>query len=215
MRWQWLDHMQVICSLLQTDNDNSTSSLKFFYGLDALPAAQLTVSKHWRQIHNTIILLRKYKISSLCSKKLSASGNFAPRQIPWPGALPQTPTISLNICYSPNLQCLDKSLVAWHIVAQSHLKTQHIQQSVAAATALVCFADRKQVCYVVNTHYWRTLFQLKNSSLISLHFLCSQHKCVPVKVEWNILCMWLEYLKCSALCLSLRCQCSGTVHTVE
>jgi len=45
--WQWrhLGHMQV-CTSLQTDNHASTSPLKFFYWLDALPAAQPTASKH-------------------------------------------------------------------------------------------------------------------------------------------------------------------------
>jgi len=44
--WQWhqLGHMQV-CTLLQTDNQASTSPL-IFYGPDALPAAQPTASKH-------------------------------------------------------------------------------------------------------------------------------------------------------------------------
>jgi len=40
--WQWyqLDHMQIIiCTLFQTDNHTTTSSLNF-YGLDALPATQ-------------------------------------------------------------------------------------------------------------------------------------------------------------------------------
>jgi len=32
----------------QTDNHASTPPLKFFYRPDALPAAQPTVSKHWR-----------------------------------------------------------------------------------------------------------------------------------------------------------------------
>jgi len=38
--WQWhqLDHMQVSISF-QTDNHTSTPPLKFFYRLDALPAA--------------------------------------------------------------------------------------------------------------------------------------------------------------------------------
>jgi len=51
MRWQWhqLDHMQVSCTLLQTDNYASTSPLSF-YRPDALPAAQPAASKHWR--HN-------------------------------------------------------------------------------------------------------------------------------------------------------------------
>jgi len=34
MGWQWhqLNHMQIICTLLQTDNHASTSSLSFFTG---------------------------------------------------------------------------------------------------------------------------------------------------------------------------------------
>ena len=46
MGWQWhqLDHMQIICTTLQTDNHAITPSLNF-YGPDALPDAQLTVSK--------------------------------------------------------------------------------------------------------------------------------------------------------------------------
>jgi len=41
--------MQV-CISLQTDNHASTPPLKFFYRPDALPAAQPTASKHWRQV---------------------------------------------------------------------------------------------------------------------------------------------------------------------
>ena len=49
--WQWhpLGHMQV-CTLLQTDNHASTPLHSVFYRPDALPAAQPTASKHWRQI---------------------------------------------------------------------------------------------------------------------------------------------------------------------
>ena len=48
--WQChqLGHMQV-CTLLQTDNHASTPQLSF-YRPDALPAAQPTASKHWRNI---------------------------------------------------------------------------------------------------------------------------------------------------------------------
>jgi len=44
MGWQWhqLDHMQIICTSLQTDNHASTSPLSFCR-LDALPAAQQTL----------------------------------------------------------------------------------------------------------------------------------------------------------------------------
>jgi len=40
MRWQWhqLDHRQIMCTSLQTDNHASTSPLSF-YSPDALPAA--------------------------------------------------------------------------------------------------------------------------------------------------------------------------------
>jgi len=45
--WQWhqLDHMQTICTSLQTDNHTNTPSLNF-YRLEALPDAQPTVSVH-------------------------------------------------------------------------------------------------------------------------------------------------------------------------
>jgi len=48
--WQWhqLDHMQIIYTWLRTDNHASTSPLSF-YSLNALPAAQPTPSRHWRQ----------------------------------------------------------------------------------------------------------------------------------------------------------------------
>ena len=45
--WQWHQLGQV-CTLLQTDNHASTPPLSF-YRPDALPAAQPTASKHWRQ----------------------------------------------------------------------------------------------------------------------------------------------------------------------
>ena len=50
IRWQshQLYRMQIICTLLQTDNHASTSPLSF-YRPDALPAAQPTASEHWRQ----------------------------------------------------------------------------------------------------------------------------------------------------------------------
>ena len=46
--WQWhqLGHMQV-CTLLQTDNQASTTPFKVFYRPDALPAAQPRESKHY------------------------------------------------------------------------------------------------------------------------------------------------------------------------
>jgi len=48
MGWQWhqQDHMQIICTSLQTDNHTSISPLSF-YRPDVLPANQPTASMHW------------------------------------------------------------------------------------------------------------------------------------------------------------------------
>jgi len=44
-QWHWLEHMQIICTSLQTDNHASTSPLSF-YRMDAIPATKPTASKH-------------------------------------------------------------------------------------------------------------------------------------------------------------------------
>jgi len=49
MGWQWLDYMKIICTSLQTDNHTGTSPFTF-YRPHALPAAQPTASKHYRQL---------------------------------------------------------------------------------------------------------------------------------------------------------------------
>jgi len=48
--WQWHqpDHMQIICTSLQTDNLASTLSLNFW--LAKCSSWHPTVSKHWRQV---------------------------------------------------------------------------------------------------------------------------------------------------------------------
>jgi len=63
--WQWhqLDHMQIICTSLQTDNHASTSSLSF-YRPDALPAAQPTASKHCTALVEQFITLLMDRLSS-------------------------------------------------------------------------------------------------------------------------------------------------------
>jgi len=47
MQWHQLDHMQTICTSLQTANHTNTTSINF-YRPDALPYEQSTMSKHWR-----------------------------------------------------------------------------------------------------------------------------------------------------------------------
>ena len=60
--WHWhqLGHMQV-CTLLQTDNHASTPLLSF-YRPDALPAAQTTVSEHWRHTHTHTLTNKPFLI---------------------------------------------------------------------------------------------------------------------------------------------------------
>jgi len=54
MRWQWhqLDHMQIICTLLQTNNHTSTSWLNFLQARCSSwrPTNKPKMSKHWRHI---------------------------------------------------------------------------------------------------------------------------------------------------------------------
>jgi len=58
MQWHQLDHMQTTCTSLQTDNHTNTSSLNF-YRPDTLHDAQLTVSKHWRQRPDALLLKKE------------------------------------------------------------------------------------------------------------------------------------------------------------
>jgi len=75
MGWQWhqLDHVQIICTLLQRDNHASISPLSF-YRPDALPATQPTASKHWRHMgkinqntkNTNSYLITAWQTSALC-----------------------------------------------------------------------------------------------------------------------------------------------------
>jgi len=58
MQWHQLDHMQTVCTLLQTDNDTDTNAPSLnLYRPDALPDAQPTVSKHRRHYMSRYIHL--------------------------------------------------------------------------------------------------------------------------------------------------------------
>jgi len=61
MGWQWhqLDHMQMLCTSIQTDNHASTSSLNF-YRPHGLPTSQPTVSMHCRQAEYTYMYFMMY-----------------------------------------------------------------------------------------------------------------------------------------------------------
>ena len=74
MQWHQLDHMQTICTLLQTDNQINTPSLNF-YRSDTLPDTQPTVSKHCTQ-HKCLISEGKRqenKQKPTCAERLGTS----------------------------------------------------------------------------------------------------------------------------------------------
>jgi len=52
MRWQWhqLDHMQIICTLLQTDNHPSTLPLVFTDWMPFLPPNRVKAVKDYHQM---------------------------------------------------------------------------------------------------------------------------------------------------------------------
>jgi len=55
-QWHQLDHIQTICTLLQTDDHINASSLNF-YGPNTLPDAHPTVSKYSMQSDLSITLI--------------------------------------------------------------------------------------------------------------------------------------------------------------
>jgi len=61
MGWQWHqpDHMQIICTTLQTDNHASTIT-QFFMGPGALPDAQPSVKALKAAYYENKIQIRKY-----------------------------------------------------------------------------------------------------------------------------------------------------------
>ena len=67
-QWHWLDHIQIICTSLPTDNHASSSLLKFFNGPDALPASQPSVSKHCpgKEAIQWVLLLLLCRAMLLC-----------------------------------------------------------------------------------------------------------------------------------------------------
>jgi len=72
--WQWhqLDHMQTICTSLQTDNHTNISSLNV-YRPDARSDDQPTVSKHWRQQAATVLTVKVYTAAATYRIRLKIS----------------------------------------------------------------------------------------------------------------------------------------------
>jgi len=132
MGWQWhqLYDMQIICTSLQTDSHASTSPLSF-YRPDALPAAQRTVSKHWRQKH---ILLQVVKvILHKATSPLQPDGSvvftrWCQCALPWGhgGHIVATWWMWLNLCFlgptwvhNPNSKSIGSAIFA-QLTAESH-----------------------------------------------------------------------------------------------
>ena len=75
MGWQshQLDHMQIICTSLQTDNHTSTSSLSF-YRLDALPCRPTNSVKSLKAQSESDASLKSVRLW-ICKKLLESNNN--------------------------------------------------------------------------------------------------------------------------------------------
>ena len=92
IRWQWhqLDHMQVICTSIQTDNHTSTSSLKFFMGqMLFLPSKQQHQSIEGTTIWKLMTIIKLF----ICNDERQVLLNSDQKARCWQPEL-------TNICYS-------------------------------------------------------------------------------------------------------------------
>ena len=94
--WHQLDHMQTICTSLQTDNHTNTSSLNF-YRPDALSDAQPTASKHWREMAElvTCTFWRSSELSRVIGANRCVSLAYVALSWTAPPPLPSPPTVRL------------------------------------------------------------------------------------------------------------------------
>jgi len=110
-RWHQLDHMQIICTLLETDNHASTSSLNI-YMLDAFPDTQPSVSKHWRQYYQMSLInffhLLWFVAFCLFSFLVQQSFYHNLSALPWVLHLPLC-----NLCTSSSYCNTDDKSSAW------------------------------------------------------------------------------------------------------
>ena len=113
--WQWhqLNHMQVICTLLQTDNHASTSSLKFLWAgcpschptnsvkaLKAQSQSTMLCKYHWWTCHpeSTKIVHTLHSIYIPCIK--APKSTYISRKI-WFSSYYGTLTTTIKLCYHP------------------------------------------------------------------------------------------------------------------
>jgi len=133
MGWQWhqLDHMQIICTSLQTDSFASTSPLSF-HRPDALPVAvaQPTASKHWREsMRNGISAAEKrYCVCYTVSRSLSVSKTCktCSRCCHWVLAL------CLRVDYLPMFQQLYMLCELWNNITETTSETLLLANSIDA-----------------------------------------------------------------------------------
>jgi len=83
MGWQWhqLDHVQIICTSLQTDNQASISPLSF-YRPDALPATQPTASEQSCK-EKKFKTIKSITVLNIAQKSGPTGGAYSAPQTPW------------------------------------------------------------------------------------------------------------------------------------
>ena len=104
MKWHQLDHMQTICTSLQTDNQASTPPLSFLQA-GCLPAAQPTASNHWRHMlyEENNLLSQRWKIGKVLGINCSLPSRHLVL-LPRPRPRPPPPPRSSEYDSEPPLQ---------------------------------------------------------------------------------------------------------------
>jgi len=121
MQWHQLDHMQTVCTSLQTDNHTNTLSLDF-YRPDALLDAEPTVLKHWRAVSTVIScvlfanLFRTCRTSSFCTVAWQLARFQLTRRIAW----------SLGDIWASCFSFDRADWQSWVHIPFAHLRTQYL-----------------------------------------------------------------------------------------
>jgi len=141
--WQWyqLDHMQIVCTLLQTDNHASTSSLSF-YRPDALPDTQPTVSKHWMCCKKPYVDNNNNCSMALCPDKPVPEKTFTYSHLSWSSTIfyQLPPSTMIHSIFPVEFMCLTVFLhnlspsplwsISWpgnlHFIYSIHFFTQSL-----------------------------------------------------------------------------------------
>ena len=147
--WQWhqLGHTQV-CTLLQTDN-HASAHHSVFYRPDALPAAQPTASKHWRQLNSNCERNQSQDGVTYSQSPAKSSGTgfphgsslnplcvcFCSMTLQWPGSADTAAAVDrLRLLYSTEWSCIQTTRTNHTVM--SHCMRQTVALTTTTTTPI-------------------------------------------------------------------------------